>query len=84
MIKVSLRKKPITDGRSSLYLDFYPAVPHPDTGKTTRREFLKLYVFNKPRKEIEKAHNKQTIELGESIRSKRQLDLQAGAYGVQT
>ncbi len=81
MIKVSLRKKAITDGRSSLYLDFYPAVPHPDTGKTTRREFLGLYIFNKPRKVLEKEHNAETIALGESIRSKRQLDLQAGSYG---
>ena len=81
MTKVTLRKKPITDGRNSLYLDFYPAVPHPDTGKTTRREFLGLYVFNKPRKALEKEHNAETIALGESIRSIRQLDLQAGAYG---
>ena len=41
-IKVTLRQKPISKGRSSLYLDFYPAVLDSETGKLTRREFLKI------------------------------------------
>jgi hypothetical protein len=52
MIKVTLRNKPISKGRKSLYLDFYPAIPHPDTGKTTRREFLGLYLFNRPKRRV--------------------------------
>ncbi|GHB53713.1 tyrosine-type recombinase/integrase [Mongoliitalea lutea] len=43
-IKVTLRQKPISKGRSSLYLDFYPAVLNTETGELTRREFLKMYV----------------------------------------
>lgn len=43
-IKVTLRQKPISKGRSSLYLDFYPAVLDSETGELTRREFLKMYV----------------------------------------
>jgi integrase len=43
-IKVTLRQKPISKGRSSLYLDFYPAVLNSETGELTRREFLKMYV----------------------------------------
>ncbi|RRB02062.1 site-specific integrase [Larkinella rosea] len=81
MIKVKLRRKPISDGRSSLYLDFYPAIPHPDTGKPTRREFLGLYVFNKPKTIVDKDQNKETISLAEGIRAKRQIDVQQGAYG---
>ncbi|MFD1141842.1 tyrosine-type recombinase/integrase [Larkinella insperata] len=81
MIKVKLRRKPITDGRSSLYLDFYPAIPHPDTGKPTRREFLGLYIFNKPKTIIDKDQNRETLSLAEGIRAKRQLDVQQGAYG---
>ncbi|OIN58007.1 site-specific integrase [Arsenicibacter rosenii] len=81
MIKVKLRKKPITDGRSSLYLDYYPAIPHPDTGKPTRREFLGMYVFDKPRKILDKEQNKQMLELAETIRAQRQIDVQKGAYG---
>lgn len=45
-IKVTLRQKPISKGRSSLYLDFYPAVLNSETGELTRREFLKMYVHD--------------------------------------
>ena len=44
--KVKLRQKAISGGRHSLYLDFYPPIPDAKRpGKTTRREFLNLYVF---------------------------------------
>ena len=43
-IKVTLRQKPISGNRRSLYLDYYPAIINPDTGKPTRREFLGLYI----------------------------------------
>ncbi|GAA4416775.1 site-specific integrase [Nibrella viscosa] len=80
-MNVSLREKPISDGRKSLYLDFYPPILHPDTGKPTRREFLGLYVYAKPRLEIERQHNKETRLLGENIRAQRQLEVQRGYYG---
>jgi len=44
-IKVRLRQKPIQDNKLSLYLDFYPAIPHPKTGKPTRRDFLKMFIY---------------------------------------
>lgn len=71
MIKVKVRKKPISDGRTSLYLDYYPAIPHPDTGKTTRREFLGLYLFNRPKTPADKEQNAETLALAETIRAKR-------------
>lgn len=46
MTKVNLRTFPISGGRLSLYLDFYPAIPHPETGKKTRREFLGMFLFS--------------------------------------
>jgi integrase len=46
MIKVTLRSKPISDNRLTLYLDYYPPIPHPVTGRETRREFLKLFVYD--------------------------------------
>src|ERR1022692_1472184 len=45
-MKVTLRTKPIQDSKLRLYLDFYPPITHPLTGKATRREFLSLYVFS--------------------------------------
>lgn len=70
--KVTLRQKKISKGRQSLYLDFYPAIPHPETGKPTRREFLGLYIFDKTKTPINKQHNTETLQIGESIRQKRE------------
>tara|TARA_R110001592_G_scaffold210945_4_gene462641 strand:- start:197 stop:1339 length:1143 start_codon:yes stop_codon:yes gene_type:complete len=69
--KVKLRQKKISKGRKSLYLDFYPAIPHPVTGKSTRREFLGLYLYEKPKTPIYKQHNDDTLSIAESIRQKR-------------
>jgi integrase len=70
--KVALRQKKISKGRKSLYLDFYPAIPHPKTGNPTRREFLGLYIIEKPKTPIDKQHNAETLQIGESIRQKRE------------
>lgn len=70
-IKVKLREKKISGNRQSLYLDFYPAIPHPETGEPTRREFLGLYLFDKAKNPIDKQHNKETLQLAEQIRQKR-------------
>ena len=70
--KVSLRQKKISKGRKSLYLDFYPSISHPVTGEPTRREFLGLYIFEKPKTPIDKQHNTETLKIGESIRQKRE------------
>jgi integrase len=81
--KVKLRQKPISGNRESLYLDFYPAIQHPETGEPTRREFLGLYlhsdvITNDKGKRvktkltpIEKESNRETRQLAEQIRQKR-------------
>ncbi|MCP4438324.1 MAG: site-specific integrase [Aureispira sp.] len=74
-IKVTLRKKVILKGRESLYLDFYPAILNPKTGKTTRREFLKLYIHQKPRDTSEKNKNKENLALAKHICQKRENEL---------
>lgn len=73
--KVKLRQKAISGNRQSLYLDFYPAIPHPETGEPTRREFLGLYLFDKAKNTIDKQHNKETLQLAEQIRQKRENHL---------
>jgi integrase len=70
--KVTLRQKPISKGRKSLYLDIYPPIPHPETGEPTRREFLGLYVFIDPANPILKQHNQETLAIGDSIRQQRE------------
>jgi integrase len=71
-IKVKLREKKISGKRLSLYLDFYPAIPHAKTGKPTRREFLGMYLFEKPKNPVDKLHNENNLTIAESIREKRQ------------
>ena len=68
-------REKIKNGRKSLYLDFYPPIPHPDTGKPTRREFLGMYIFEKPRNPIDKQHNTQTLQIANSIRQKKENQL---------
>jgi len=70
--KVKLRQKVISGNRRSLYLDFYPPIPHPKTGMPTRREFLGLYIFEKPKTPFDKQHNSETLKIAESIRQKRE------------
>ena len=45
------------------------------TGKKTRREFLGLYVFDKPKNPFDKIHNRETQNLAESIRVKRDNEI---------
>ncbi len=51
--KVRVRTKPISDNRESLYLDFYPPIIHPETGKPTRRHFLGRFLY-KPIETLER------------------------------
>lgn len=81
MSKVNLRQKKIGKGRISLYLDFYPEIPNPATGKTTRREFLKLYIPEKPKSFEEKQATKETLQLAEAIKTERQADINKGRFG---
>ncbi len=74
-IKVKLRQKRISGNRQSLYLDFYPAIPHPETGKLTRREFLGMYIHEKTKNELDKQHNKNTLQIAEQIRQQRENHL---------
>ena len=70
-IKVTLRQKKIRKERKSLYLDFYPAIPHPETGEPTRREFLGLYIFEKPKNYIDKQYNDEQLQKAELIKNER-------------
>lgn len=68
---ITLRTKPISKGRQALYLDFYPPILNPATGKYTRREFLKLYIFDKPKGFAEKLNNSQSQRMAEIIYTRR-------------
>lgn len=73
--KVKLREKSISGKRKSLYLDFYPAIIHPETGKLTRREFLGMYIVDKPKSPIDKIGNANALQAAQLIRQKRENEL---------
>lgn len=69
---VTLRER-TKAGQISLYLDYY------HRGKR-QYEYLRLYLFASPRTTVERAHNKQTRQLAETIKAKRYLEIQNGIY----
>lgn len=74
-IRVTLRKKSISNGKQSLYLDFYPPFFNSESGEYSRREFLKLYLISKPGSQIEKILNAENLHRAELICSRRQNEV---------
>lgn len=77
MATITLREKPLKDGRLSLYLDIY------DNG-IRRYEFLKLYIHQNATNDKVKAENKRTRQLAEVIRGKRLVEAQNAVFGFTT
>ena len=80
--KVKLRKRLLKDKtKESLYLDYYPPIVNPVTGKLSRREFLGMYLFVKPTNELDKINNKNTLLRARKICSDRQNQIFNNDYG---
>lgn len=73
---IKVRKKKLKDGSVSLYLDIYY------NGKR-KYEFLKLYLAPGNTASV-KAKNKQTIQLANSIKAQRQIEIQNHEYGFKS
>lgn len=72
-MNVTLRQRN-QGGKTSLYLDYY----HKGKRKT---EYLKLYLNPSPKTTGERESNKKTLQLAETIRAQRQIEVQNGIYG---
>lgn len=72
---VRLRQKKLSNGNISLYLDIY-------FQGVRKYEFLKMYLIPEKTKR-DKDTNKETLAIANSIKSKRIIDLQSGAYDVK-
>lgn len=72
---MTLRERKLPGGKRSLYLDIY------SDGKR-RYEYLKLYLVPEETR-ADKAANRQTLSLAESIRAQRVVKAQAEAFGVK-
>jgi integrase len=76
-MNITVRKKKINDGKESLYLDYYL----PKAKRKRKKESMGFYIYSTPRNTIQRDHNKKTLLLAESIRSKKLLKLQHDTSG---
>lgn len=84
-----LQQNTLTDGRISLYLEYYLGRTQwidEKTGKVKikhdrRKESLNLYLINNPRTPIERQTNKETLELAKEIRREREQQLKSDKTG---
>lgn len=74
-MKVTLRHRN-QGGKTSLYLDYY----HKGKRKT---EYLKLYLDPNAKTKEQKEVNKKTLQLAETIRAQRQIEIQNGNFGFR-
>lgn len=78
-----LGAKILSDGRESLFLDFYFGYKKEFSEKqgkyiikkSRRREVLGLYIHHNPRTAEERLHNKQTIEVARRIRFEKEQEM---------
>ena len=72
---IKLRKKTLSTGKLSLYLDNWD-------GEQRQYEFLKLYLYPRPKDPLEKEHNRETLKTAENIRAKRELLAASDENGI--
>lgn len=84
-MKIFLRQRKQTKkGTISLYLEIYKGTTQTPDGKTKPirdYEYLNLYLIDKPSNPIDKQQNKENLNLAESIKAKRELEIKNGTYG---
>lgn len=80
MISVNLRKR-VKGDSIYLYLDYYPGLRNPITGKIQRHEYLHLKLYSKPKDVIQKNYNKEMLKTAEAIRCQKALSVASRTYG---
>ena len=86
-MKITLRKRKLKNGRIRLYLDIYKGYTKSEDGKIHAirdYEHLDLYLYEKADDFSKKQQNKEMLQLANSIKSKRELEIQSGKYGFHS
>lgn len=86
-----LGAKILSNGRESLFLDYYlgyqmaysEKLDKQVAKKERKREFLKLYLWQAPRTPLERQENKETLQLAKGIRHEREQELKEGVLGYR-
>lgn len=79
--KVTVRQRAIRNDKISIYLDYYPAVRNPETMQMTRREYLGIYIYARPKNEMEREFNNDMLTKAEAIRCIRVQSLINEEFG---
>lgn len=79
--KVTVRQRAIRNEKISLYLDYYPAIRHPETMIMSRREYLGIYIYAHPKNEMEREFNNDMLNKAEAIRCIRVQSLINEEFG---
>jgi integrase len=66
--KVTIKQKPLSEGRESLYLNFAPKFTNPKTNKEIRKLYLKEFVYTKAKSTQDKTHNRNSLKFAEEMR----------------
>ncbi|MBZ9730914.1 site-specific integrase [Salegentibacter sp. JZCK2] len=85
-MKIKLKKKKLTSGKYSLYIEYYKGKIRDANGKQTNiREFeyLKEYLYINPKNASEKKQNEETLLRAEQILSIRRAEYAQGKYGIK-
>lgn len=86
-----LGAKILSDGRESLFLDYYfgyqmvynEKLDKQVAKKDRKREYLSLYLWQAPRTPLERQQNKETLELAKKIRFERGQELLENVEGYR-
>ena len=79
---VTLRTRKCKNGMLSYYLDYYPAFRDKETMQTIRHESLHIYIYEKPKNNIERALNRNLTEKAEMIRCMRYESIVNERFGL--
>ena len=79
--KATLRSEPISNGRESLYIQYYPPIRDPKTMKKKQKEMLGMYIYSKPKTEDEQYHNAEMWQKAKAIEGMRVRSLINEEFG---
>lgn len=85
-MKITLRKKKLTTGKYSLYIEYYKGSIQNDRGKTEHIrhfEYLKEYLTTDPQTPQEKKANEEVQKKAEQILAIRRAEYAQGKYGIK-
>lgn len=85
-MKINLRKKKLTTGKYSLYIDYYKGKITDENGKSKNNrefEYLREYLYISPKTPSEKKENEETRLRAEQILSIRRAEYAQGKYGIK-